>query len=242
MVSEYKIRKEEADRIARELEGLTYGVMVVGSVAYNQSAVMPTSDLDMVAVLDFATADWEEIHERLGVKPNPDVLNHARADRINNVSIIYDTEFEVRVHCWDGSAFESVTRLQGYNKVFRPESHDRDFVSLGPVDILRSPSGEETEIFKEPEEVEGGQIMRLYPAFTTEEDIYLGIQANNLILDPKVLCDRGKYLAAELGEFQQRLKAALEKRYEHVDLTEALPEKILGKLSPELEERLREFI
>lgn len=241
-MNDFVERRHEAERIAGALEGQTYGVMVVGSVAYNPGAVTPESDLDMVIVMDFRTADWEEIHRQIGVEPNPDLVEHARNGRINNASIIYDTKFEVGLHCWDGSAFGVVTKLDGHNKVFRPDSHDRDFVSLAPTDILRNPKGEETKIEKQPIEVTGGQIMNIFPYYETPEEIYFGIQAINLLLNPDILSNREAYLADGLAEFERVLKTKLGERYERVDLTEALPEKIIPKLSEELEERLRNYI
>lgn len=246
MTTEYKTRRAKAEEVNGKISDLVVGILIVGSVAYNQEAVTSESDLDLVGILDFSKVDFHELYRRLGQDYEPLLVKHAKAGKINNVSIVWDTpEYEVGLHLWDKSAFEKVVNLQGYNFIFRRTNFGRNFKSTADVEVLKNLRGEEKKIFKEPEEVDGGHVLRFYSFFEEDSNIYPGIQMFNLLLDPIVMIEQGDYISQGIERFQENLRKRLKSCYGkssfEVNLYNALHPKLQGKITTELRDRLEDF-
>ena len=246
MANEYETRRAKAEEINEKIGDLAVGLLIVGSVAYNQEAVTSESDLDLVGILDFSKVDFHELYRRLGQDYEPLLVKHAQTGKINNVSIVWDTpEYEVGLHLWDKSAFERVVDLQGYNFIFRRTNFGRDFKSTADKEVLKNLRGEEKEIFKEPEEVEGGHVLRFYSFFEEGSNIYPGIQMFNLLLDPIVMSEQGDYVSQGIERFQENLRKRLKSCYgessSEVNLYNALHPKLQRKVTAELRNRLEDF-
>lgn len=246
MTIEYNIRREKADEINDKLQGLSLGVLIVGSVAYNPNAVTPESDLDLVGILDFSTVDFEELYKRLDQKHEPLLVEHASTGRINNVSVVWDTpEYEVGLHLWDKSAFDKVVNLEGYNFIFRRTNFGRNFKSTANVEVLKNLKGEEKEIYKDPKEVDGGHILKFYTFFEDGFDFYPGIQLNNLLLDPIVLSEKENSISQGIEQFKENLRERLTRMYgnisDDINLYNSLSPKLQRKITLDLKQKLENF-
>lgn len=242
-MSEQSVRYERALQIRDALNDVV-GLMIGGSVAYNPEAVTADSDLDLIGVLDFSRADFIELYGRLNQAYEPLLVRHAEEGRINTVSIVWDEGFEIGLHLWDTSAFEAVVNMDGHNRIFRRSDFGRDFKSTDDVEVLRNLRGEERQVYKDPQNVEGGYVLKFFPCFDDGAHVYPGIQLCNLLLDPVVLNDL-EFLRRGLCEFHSTLRRRLMDCYgassAEVNLCRALPDKIQGKLSADLRQRLENY-
>lgn len=246
MVNEYELRISKAKEINEKISDLAVGLLIVGSVAYNPEAVTSKSDLDLVGIFDFSKVDFHELYHRLGQDYEPLLVKHAKVGKINNVSIVWNTpEYEVGLHLWDKSAFERVVDLQGYNFIFRRINFGRNFKSTADVEVLKNLIGEEKEIFKQPEEIEGGYVLRFYSFFEDGSNVYPGIQMFNLLLDPIVMSEKDKYVSQDIERFKENLRRKLKDCYgkssSEANLYNALPQKLQGKVTVDLRRRLKDF-
>ena len=241
----YHIRLTEAGTISTRIREDVGTVMIVGSVAYNPQAVTPASDLDEVAIADFTQVDWQEFERNLGQPINPTCVKYARSGAINSFSVVWDTEhFEVGLHMWDLSAIRNVVNPKVHNHVFRPDNFDRGFSSTADEETLFNLRGEKRSFYKNPQQVEGGTILDFYPLVEADGDIYVGIQLNNLLLDPCFLFYHGEaesLLNSWSVSLRTRLIATYGTSSEEVNLVNSLDPRLRAKLGPELERRLKTF-
>lgn len=246
MTTKYENRRAKAEEINEKISDLAVGLLIVGSVAYNQEAVTSESDLDLVGILNFSQVDFHELYRRLDQDYEPLLVKHAQARKINTVSIVWDTpKYEVGLHLWDKSAFERLVDLQGHNFIFRRNNLARNSKSTADVEVLKNLRGEEKEIFKEPEEIKGGHVLRFYSFFEDDSNIYPGIQMFNLLLDPIVMSEQSSYVSQGIERFKENIKKRLKSCYgnssSEVNLYKALPPKLQGKITVELRDRLEDF-
>jgi hypothetical protein len=245
MNKEYEIRREKAEEIKNLIGDLTEGLIIVGSVAYNPEAVTASSDLDLVAILDFSNINFKEFYSRINQAYEPKLVEYASKGKIDIVSIVWDTRgFEVGLHLWDKNAFDTIINLGDYNLIFKRKDFDRDFLSTAEVANLRNLKGEEKTVYKDPKEVDGGTILKLFIHVKDNSDFYPSIQIFNLLLDPKPLNENLK-LSNKIEQFEKNLRNILIKIYnsssKSINLYNALSDKLKGKLTKDLENRLRTF-
>jgi predicted nucleotidyltransferase len=242
---EYVARKKKSEEVAGKIRDLVEGVLIVGSVAYNPDAVTADSDLDLVVVLDFSSVDFKELYKRLGQKFEPLLVKYASEGVINNVSIVWDEEFEIGLHLWDKGAFDNVINLRSYNLIFRRENFGRNFKSTSDRETLVNLKGEKKEVFKDPRKVEGGSILKFFVYWKDDSGFYPGIQINNLLMDPKILYEKDGLITRGLRNFNINLQEKLREVYgvdEQADLCNALGVVLRNKITRELRERLRNFL
>lgn len=203
------------------------------------------SDLDLVGVLDFSSVDFKELYSKLGQKFEPLLVKYASEGKINNVSIVWDEEFEIGLHLWDKGAFEKVVNLGEYNLIFRRKDFNRNFKSTSNKEVLIDLKGEKHEMFKDPKEVEGGSILKFFVYWENESDFYLGIQVSNLLLDPLILCEKGGEISEGLKRFEVNLKDRLRKIYgsssDEVNLYNAIGVRLQSKISDGLKKKLKNY-
>lgn len=245
MNKEFEIRKNKAEEINVKINNLTEGILIVGSVAYNPEAVTEKSDLDLVAVVDFSSLNFEELYKKIGQKFEPILVNYAKEGKIQTVSIVWDeAKFEVGLHLWDKSAFMNVVNLKKFNLIFRRKNFFRNFKSTSDSETLLNLKGEKKEFYKEPKEVDEGAILKFFIFQEDEKDFYPGIQMNNLLLKPKILSEKDSFISNGIKEFRKKLKAKLIQIYKksskstnwYNSLDPKLKEKVGDKLRKELEE------
>ncbi|MDD3175297.1 MAG: hypothetical protein PHU51_02370 [Candidatus Nanoarchaeia archaeon] len=246
MRNEYEIRKTKAEEINEKISDLTIGLLLVGSVAYNSEAVTSESDLDLVGILDFSKVDFQELYGRLDQNYEPLLVKHAKEGKINCVSVVWDmSEYEIGLHLWDKNAFERIVDLKGYNFIFRRFNFGRNFQSTADVEILKNLKGEGKEVFKHPAEIEGGHVLRFYSFFEDASHIYSGIQMNNLLLDPIIMSEQGKYVSEGMDRFKDNLRRKLKTCYNtsssEVNLYNSLLPKLQGKITKDLRRKLEKF-
>ena len=247
MTEHSRIRREKAEEINAKISDLATAVLLVGSTAYNPNAVTAESDLDLVGILDFPTVDFEELYSRLGQQYEPLVAQYASEAAINTFSITWDeTDFEVGLHLWDTVAFNNVVELQWHNKIFARTNSIRYFKSTSTDEIFRNLRGGEKVLNKPPEKVSGGTILPFYPYIEDKSDFYIGIQVNNLLMDPIILSEKGTPISDGLIAFEENLRAKLDKKYGaahdgNINLYNSLPERLQSKVSTDLRKRLESF-
>ena len=78
----------------------------------------------MVVVMDFKKADFTEFYKRINQKSDPIFTKHASEGRIQNVSVVWDKDFEIGLHLWDIKAFHNVVNLEKFNFVFRADNFE----------------------------------------------------------------------------------------------------------------------
>ncbi|MBU1988097.1 MAG: hypothetical protein KKD94_01285, partial [Nanoarchaeota archaeon] len=235
MNKEYEVRKAKAEEIVEKIRDLAEGILIVGSVAYNPDAVTSESDLDLVGVLDFSSASFKELYEKLGQRFEPLLVKYATEGKINNVSLVWDEEFEIGLHLWDKGAFERVVNLGDYNLIFGREDFSRNFKSTSDKEVLVNLKGEKYEIFKDPKDVDGGSILKFFIYWEDDSGFYPGIQVCNLLLDPEVIYEKRGKISEGLKKFEINLKKKLKETYgsssEEINLHNALDVKLQNKVT-----------
>lgn len=245
MVNDWQTRKKKAEEINKKIGDLAKGILIVGSVAYNPKAVTPKSDLDMVGILDFSSVDFKELYRRLGQKYEPLLVKYASQGKINNVSIVWDEEFEIGLHLWDQNAFKRVINLRDANLIFRRENFSRNFKSTADLETLKNLEGKKKKIYKKPKKIKGGTILKFFIFWEDSSGFYPGIQVCNLLLSPIVLSEQGKKISMGLEKFKKNLRKKLKKSYgssnNKKNLYNAIASKLQKKVSLDLKNKLKHF-
>lgn len=246
MSKEFEIRKKKAEEINSKIKNLSEGVLIVGSVAYNPEAVTGKSDLDIVGVIDFSSVDFERLYDKLGQNFEPRLVKYAKEGKIHNVSIVWDEpQFEVGLHLWDKKAFMRVVNLEKFNLIFRRENFSRNFKSTADSETLINLNGKQKEFYKETKDVEGGAILKFFIYQEDERDFYPGIQICNLLLEPKILSEKDRFISEGINKFKESLRDKLVQIYQKgsksTNLYNSLASKLKGKIGAKLKEELEEF-
>ncbi len=204
----YNFRKHKAWEIDLNISGLVDSTLIVGEVAYNPSAVAIDSDLEMVAVCDFQNTDFYDLHDALGVKPDPDSLRAASSLMANTYSIIFQSSrFSVGLYLWDRSALENAAMIKkGPNRVFAPYVVDDSLLSLVDTQHLWGLSGRKLSLPLELARVPKGHVIKFYPYFEDGKDLYIGNIPSQLLLNPVLLNDTGSVFMDAVAGFEERLQ------------------------------------
>ena len=243
MVGEAQKREIVADRINKQIKKLTEGVLVVGSVAHSPSRVTAKSDLDMVVVLDFRHVDFDKFYAAIGQRYDPLAVSYAANRQMSNYSIIWHEDFEISLHIWDVDGFNAVVNTYEDQRRFAKDGQ-KPGAAGSSVESMYSFTGLELLVEKPHKDVPGGRILELYPFFEEDGELYLGIPANNLLTEPKILSERRDFVSAGIAFLKRKLTDRVIRLYggfEGLSLYKAQAPKVQKKMAPELIEKLDNF-
>ncbi|MBW3002271.1 hypothetical protein KY338_03870 [Candidatus Woesearchaeota archaeon] len=243
MVGEAQKRETAAGRINKQIKKLAEGVLVVGSVAHSPSKVTKKSDLDMVVVLDFRRVDFGKFYDAIGQRYDPLAVSYAVNKQVSNYSIIWHEDFEISLHIWDVDGFNAVVNTYEDQRRFTKDGQKPGSAG-SPVEPMYSLTGLELLVEKPHKDVPGGRILELYPFFEEDGELYLGIPANNLLTEPKILSERRGFISSGIAFLKKRLTDRVRRLYgsfEDLSLYKAQAPKVQKKMAPELKEKLENF-
>jgi len=235
----YQKRMELARTISDNINSFTTSMLVVGSNAYNPDLVSEKSDLDFIAVVDFKRTDFDAIESKLGVELNKNAVKQAKIGKIGMFDLQFELDgVEIGIYFRDILAFNQICNLNGVVKRFTTGKHIPASCILGDL------QGNEKEFYNF-EEVEGGRIIDIYPAVFEKDNLYIGVQVQNLLLNPVILKGE-EFVGESINNMKIKLREELIGRYGDLDRTKfnlikTFPERIIIRLKPELRKQLEEF-
>ncbi len=237
----YVERRQAVETVAHSLKAHVVGIIGCGSVFHNPAAVTSSSDLDLVYVAPFSDRSFRD-------KLSLCLLRHSffLPDDIHVVDFPYryPSGFIIHNFFWDTSFFPNVISVNVDSRVRR--LLPPDCLGLPRSARLYSLRGEEISSLQEHGSSSAGRIVSYKIYEKHRNDFYLGVHANNLLMDPHILYDPFGSVAAGISSFRKQLRSVLACTYGSssppaVSLCNTLPKKINSSLSLSMRQMMESF-
>lgn len=248
MNDEYLIRKEYADGLidlAKPfLKDPSACAFMAGSAAHNKNAVTAESGLYLTIVFPFEQINFKEFFRGIH-RPFDEIASNCASEKKAGVIMFgWSPGFEVGLNLWDKQALESIVNLSHKplrilrEPEFSRESMSERLISLRGQELKASPNHRDN--------YEGRVIQKIHPVYEDGDDIYLSAIPNSLLMRPHILHEHQNYLTGQIKKLKSNLNEHIEKKYgwkrRSLSFTNALPDKIKSKVTPELRIELDKII
>ena len=193
----------EADRLARLAQDVAQGVLIVGKVAAEPDKVKDDTVLDLLVVGEMR--DLGKAYAAFKQREVKGAVRDAEEGMIDMATMSFSTDAcKVWVHYWSPEAFDNVCDLDGWNWFFKASER------VSRNEILKNSYGK-TIVMSHRVHTQDGVYIGAFPAYKNGS-LYLGPQAMNLALKPKIITDHGR-----IEEGLDRLKHNLRREGENIE-------------------------
>jgi len=259
MNDHYKIRKDLALKITDELKDDSDAIILVGSVAYGENAVNPSSDLDMVLIAEnFGTVNFQNIYKALNASldVDKDIVTEA-SNRNGNIFSIHGKRdgIDIGLNIWEKPALDNILNLSGPNTILKP----KDYVGGSQNQFLTSLTSDKHEL--EVRDLGFAKGIINFPYYENHDkkhpELYFGVHFVNAIASPQVLYDKNQHSDNSLkhklendfrmktkGKIRNHLKKVNRKDKSKHSIFNIFPRKVLNRIdhAPKLRSSLQELM